>query len=228
MSSSHPILTAAVFAAGASHSLALKADGTGLGWGYNLSGQINIPPAITDLNLPVASSGNVNTNALGSYQVNYFVTNSYGIVATASRTVLVIDSPTITSPSATLIASNAINGLRTVRFSATVNPNGSPTMVSIGYGLTASYGGLSATNILPGTFASQLTTIDVPLSPGFTWHWRVIATNGADTIPGSAVSPDLVFLVPAEDTLKWDRGAATNLNSTPSMPIICRPVPGSR
>jgi hypothetical protein len=139
----------------------------------------------------------VNTNTPGSYRVNYFVTNSYGIVATTSRTVLVIDSPTISNPSASVVATNAANVLRTVRFSASVNPNGSPTVVSIDYGLTAGYGAVSSTNILPGLFTPQITTFDVPLSPGFTFHWRVAATNGMDSIPGSAVSPDQLFVVPS-------------------------------
>jgi alpha-tubulin suppressor-like RCC1 family protein len=184
-------------AAGFGHSLALEADGTVLGWGANTTGQINIPAGLDIPNLSVASTDNVNTNVPGSYQVNYFVTNTYGIVATASRSVLVIDSPTITSPSASLLATNAADALRTVRFTATVNPNGSPTIVSIPYGLTAGYGAVSSTNILPGVFAPQTTSIDVPLSPGFTFHWRVAATNGVDTIPGSAFSTDQIFSVPA-------------------------------
>jgi hypothetical protein len=63
--------------------------------------------------------------------------------------------------------------------------------------LTAGYGAVSSTNILPGVFTPQTTTIDVPLSPGFTFHWRVVATNGMDSIPGSAFSPDQLFVVPA-------------------------------
>jgi hypothetical protein len=111
--------------------------------------------------------------------------------------VLVIDSPTISNPSASLLATNAADALRIVRFTASVNPNGSPTIVSIPYGLTAGYGAVSSTNILPGLFTPQTTTIDVPLSPGFTFHWRVAATNGMGSIPGSAFSADQVFALPS-------------------------------
>jgi hypothetical protein len=184
-------------AAGFGHNLALRADATVSAWGFNSLGQLIVPAGLDIVNMPVASSDNVNTNALGSYQVNYFVTNKYGVVATTSRNVLVIDSPTIANPSASLLATNAADALRIVRFTASVNPNGSPTMVSIAYGLTAGYGAVSSTNILPGLFTPQTTAIDVPLSPGFNFHWRVAATNGIDSIPGSAFSPDQLFAIPA-------------------------------
>jgi alpha-tubulin suppressor-like RCC1 family protein len=179
------------------HSLALRADGTVIGWGSDSSGQINIPSGLDIVNLPVASSDNVNTNAPGGYQVNYFVTNTYG-VTTASRSVMVIDSPTITnvSASALQLTTNGANIFRIMRFSASVNPNGSPTIVSIAYGLTAGYGAVSSTNILPGLFTPQTTTIDVPISPVVTFHWSVVATNGMDSIPGSASSLDQISTVP--------------------------------
>jgi alpha-tubulin suppressor-like RCC1 family protein len=183
-------------AGGRSHSLAVKADGTVLGWGYNGYGQISIPGGLDLANLPVTAIGTVNTNVPGNYQVNYFVTNSYGIVATTSRTVIVMDDPLITNPAASLLATNSVNGLRTVRFSAMVNPNGSPAIATFTYGLTAGYG-LGSTNLLPGVFTPQTITLDVPLSPGFTYHWSVLATNGMDSIPGNAFLPDQVFTVPA-------------------------------
>ena len=183
-------------AAGGLASLAMRADGTVIGWGSDSEGAIDIPPGLTTLSLPVASTDNVNTNTPGSYQENYFVTNAYGIVATTSRNVLVIDSPSISNLSAALVGTNAADGRRITRFSAAVNPNGSATIVSIAYGLTAGYGAVSGTNILPGLFTPQATTIDVPLSPGFTFHWEVAATNGLDSIPGSAFSPDQLVAVP--------------------------------
>jgi len=111
--------------------------------------------------------------------------------------VLVIDSPTISNPSAAVVATNAVDFRRIVRFSSLVNPNGSATSVSIDYGSSAGYGAISSTNILPGLFTPQTTTFDVPLSPGFTFHWSVAATNGMDSYPGSAFSPDQVIAVPA-------------------------------
>ncbi|HWD92130.1 MAG TPA: LamG-like jellyroll fold domain-containing protein [Verrucomicrobiae bacterium] len=188
-------------AAGEQNVLALNADGTVVGWGDNLYGKINIPSGLDIVNVPILSDSNVNTSKPGSYQVLYYATNADGIVTTidasVTRTVLVIDSPTISNPSASVVGTNAVNGLRTVRFSASINPNGSPTMVSIDYGLTAGYGAVSSTNILPGLFTPQTTTFDVPLSADFAFHWSVFATNGMDSIPGSVFTPDQLFVVPA-------------------------------
>lgn len=148
-------------AAGYAHVLALKGDGTVVGWGDNTYGQANVPANLDSLNLAVGSTNNVNTNVLGSYQIDYFVTNALGTVATASRTVLVMDSPTVVGGlSATVVGTNSINGLRTVRFTATIYPNGSPTFVSIDSGLTSGYGNLSDTNLLPISFGPQFTAID--------------------------------------------------------------------
>ena len=64
---------------------------------------------------------------------------------------------------------------------------------------------LSSTHIFAGLLTPQTTTFDVPLSPGFTFHWRVVATNGMKSIPGSAFSPDQLFAVPAAFPLFWRR-----------------------
>ena len=87
-------------AAGFYHSLALQGDGSIVGWGGNGSGQTNIPSGLNTLNLPIAVSGTVDTNAPGTYLLTYSVTN-----ATATRTVVVADT---LPPTLTLLGDNPI------------------------------------------------------------------------------------------------------------------------
>ena len=49
-------------AAGSSHSLALRADGTVAAWGYNGSGQTNVPPGLT--NVVAIAGGDIHSLAL--------------------------------------------------------------------------------------------------------------------------------------------------------------------
>jgi len=44
---------------------------------------------------------------------------------------------------------------------------------------------------------APFSLFDVPLSPGFTWHWRVVATNGAGIFPGTTFSPDQILATPS-------------------------------
>ena len=191
--------SAIAIAAGFYHALDIRTDGLVVGWGNNTSGQIHFPTGLDVINLPVGSNDNVNVNVPGNYVENYFVTNGYGVVATASRNVTVIDSPTITDLTATVVGTNAANGLRTVRFSASINANGSATIATVVYGLTSSYGNYSTLFYInsPAPFTPYTVPFDALLSPGLTFHWAVVATNGYDSLPGTNFSPDQVFTVPA-------------------------------
>ncbi len=92
-------------ASGYSHSLALKSDGTLVAWGRNGEGQANIPAGLNTLAVTV--SGSVNTNAPGTYLLNYTATNSLGS-ATASRTVVVRDTA---PPVLTLLGNNPLTNV---------------------------------------------------------------------------------------------------------------------
>jgi hypothetical protein len=101
----------------------------------------------------------------------------YGVDRTFTTSPL---APTATTlPASDVTATNAtLNG--------TVNPNGAPTTVYFQYGLTPSYGSYSTTN----TLAAANTSISVSnllggLSPGATYHFRLVANNSAGTATGA-------------------------------------------
>ena len=88
-------------AAGYYHSIGMRADGSIITWGAgktNTGSFPNFGQAIVPLGLEAISptlfvSGTVNTNLTGSYPINYTVTNAFGGVGTASRTVFVTTPP---------------------------------------------------------------------------------------------------------------------------------------
>jgi hypothetical protein len=75
---------------------------------------------------------------------------------------------------------------------ATVNPEGDATEYHFEYGTSASYG--SSTTVTPltgGTFEDQAATAAISgLSPRTTYHFRVVATNGASE---TTLGPDQTF-----------------------------------
>ena len=95
-------------AAGYYHSVAMRADGSIIAWGAGTTntgtfpnfGQAIVPLGLNTISPTLFVSGTVNTNLTASYPINYTVTNAFGGVATASRTVFVTTlpaSPTLVS-----------------------------------------------------------------------------------------------------------------------------------
>jgi phosphodiesterase/alkaline phosphatase D-like protein len=73
-----------------------------------------------------------------------------------------------------------------VTITADVTPNGAATAVSIQYGLTTGYGTTVVLDALPaGVAAVEVTTVLTGLLPGTAYHYRVVATNVADTTNGT-------------------------------------------
>ena len=180
-------------AAGEVHNLALKADGTVIAWGYNGDGQTNVPARV-NLNLPVSVSGAVDTNTPGTYSLAYTFTDSYGTVQNTNRTVVVVDRPSVTSLSASLVATNPAVGTRTALLTATVNPNGLPTTAFFQFGATNLY----PINCAPVTWPARFDGTNLvgsldELAPGFTRHWRVVASNSW----GQTISPEQTLAIPA-------------------------------
>ncbi len=101
-------------AAGYYHSLAMRADGSIITWGAGKTntgsfpnfGQAIVPSGLEAISPTLFVSGTVNTNLTGSYPINYTVTNAFGGVATASRTVFVTAPP----PSPVLVSSSVLPG----------------------------------------------------------------------------------------------------------------------
>ena len=136
----------------------------------------------------ILTHSTVTVAQVGTYTVTYRSTDSSGNAATYSRTVVVAESPSISSLTATLAATNGVNGNRTVRLAALVSAGGLDTTVNFQYGLTPAYGGTQSVR-LPAGFTGSNVTSSVDLSAGVTYHWRVVAANGA----GTTSSPDQTF-----------------------------------
>ncbi len=78
-----------------------------------------------------------------------------------------------------------------------VTPNGSSTSASFQYGTTTSYGSQTATqSVGSGSTPQQLTAALSNLQPNTTYHYRLVATNGAGTTDGI----DRAFTTPATPT----------------------------
>jgi hypothetical protein len=80
--------------------VALKTDGSVVGWGENDWGQATAPAGLNSPDLTAAVTGEVNTEAVGTYTLTYTATNILGEVGTATRTVAVVDTtpPVLTCP----------------------------------------------------------------------------------------------------------------------------------
>ena len=77
-------------------------------------------------------------------------------------------------------------GPTTATVSGTVNPNGQATTWYVEYGTSTSYGTKSA-NVSAGSGTANVAVSRAlsGLTPGTTYHYRVVATNGAGTSRGA-------------------------------------------
>jgi uncharacterized delta-60 repeat protein len=94
-------------------------------------------------------------------------------------------APTVTSSTASNVSSI------TATLNGTVNPNGTSTTVTFEYGLTTSYGSSIAATLAPVSGSSELAvsaTLNV-LTPGATYHYRLVGVNGVGTSNGT----DMIF-----------------------------------
>lgn len=89
-------------------------------------------------------------------------------------------SPSVSSQSATAI------GETTAVLRGYVNPRGSATSYSFQYGTTATYGAQTANHSVGGGNATKAVAVKVAgLTPGTTYHFRLLATNANGTTGGS-------------------------------------------
>ena len=100
-------------------------------------------------------------------------------------------------PSAPLIASLFYGSTNVYSSSAwiitRVFPNGSRTTVRIEYGLTTAYGQSLSVGTFDGLSSNDVTSALSGLSPGSTYHYRVVATNNSGTVATS----DRTFTTPS-------------------------------
>ena len=129
-----------------------------------------------------ATITSLSPNTLYHYRV--VATNSVGTTNGADQTFTTLPSgsaPTTTTNSPTGLSSSSatLNG--------TVNPNGLSTTVTFQYGTTTSYGNQVTATQSPvtGTNPVSISASITSLSPGTTYHYRVVATNSAGTTNGN-------------------------------------------
>ncbi|MBN8459854.1 MAG: cadherin-like beta sandwich domain-containing protein [Verrucomicrobia bacterium] len=162
--------------AGVFHSLALCSDGTLAAWGYNDGGQLG-NNSTTQSTVPVL----VNTGALRTGErvmaLDGGTTTSVALVASPLQTAASVAATAITGTGA------ALHG--------TVNANGNPVTVAFEYGLDTTYGS-SVAGSPPSASGSTAIAVDATLAgltPGTTYHYRVVATGSGGTARGA----DLTF-----------------------------------
>ena len=82
-------------------------------------------------------------------------------------------------------------GATSANLNGTVNANGQSTVVTFEYGPTTSYGSTitAVQSPLTGTANTNVSATISGLTPGTTYHFRVVAVNASGTTPGS----DLTF-----------------------------------
>jgi alpha-tubulin suppressor-like RCC1 family protein len=159
--------------AGQYHGMALCSDGVLAAWGYNGSKQLGSTIVGSNSLVPVA----VSTSSLRAGE--RFIRAKSGPVS-SSNFALAASSPlpVATTLEATLIADNAAT------LNARVNANGTSTNLSFEYGLTTVYGTsvaatpATATGINDTAVSRRITG----LTPGTTYHYRVVCNGAAGTI----------------------------------------------
>jgi hypothetical protein len=97
----------------------------------------------------------------------------------------------------------------TATLTGTVNPNGDATTWHFEYGKTTSYGSTTtSTNAGSGTANTGVTATISGLTPGTTYHYRVVATSSGGTTQGA----DGIFNTPAAPVVATS--AASSITST--------------
>jgi len=121
------------------------------------------------------------------YTTEYIQTTGIASWQTRVASFVFTDVPAVT----TLAASSIV--LPTATLNGTINPNSAATTFYFQYGTTTAYG--SSTPVLSagsGAVAVPVYTVIPGLQEGFTYHFRLVATNANGTTNGS----DMEFTIP--------------------------------
>jgi phosphodiesterase/alkaline phosphatase D-like protein len=111
-----------------------------------------------------------------TYHYRIVATSSAGTSRGADRTFTTTPPPTVATGSASNV------GPTSATVAATVNPQGLATTYLFEYGKTTKYGSKTASKSAgSGTSALTVTTTIASLSPGTTYHYRIVATSSAGT-----------------------------------------------
>jgi hypothetical protein len=162
-------------------SIALKADGSVIGWGVERwSYAFTFTPSVRHLKYPVGVSGTLDVDTPGSYLLTYSATNDEGAVASATRTVVVVDT---TAPVVTLLGDNPIEMLADTPF---VDPGATASDTCAG-DLTGSIVVTGVVNTaVPGLYTLTYSATDASDNTGATN--RAVWVKGAPSITGLSAS----------------------------------------
>jgi len=172
-------------AAGASHGLALCADGFLAAWGYNGYGQLGVGDT-TSRTTPAAVTQSALATEQSITSVNCEFVSSLAMVAMPP------------APIATTLAATTVLDTSAI-LRGSVNANGTSTAISFEYGPTTSYGNTVAAT--PATASGTTTTAASAtisgLCSGTTYHFRIATTGAGGTVKGA----DMTFTTSALATL---------------------------
>lgn len=125
--------------------------------------------------------------------------------ATLAGVALAASSPSVVTGAATSV------GKTSAELHGAVNPNGSATTYFFQWGLTTSYGTSGpAKSAGSGTTAKAVEETAGGLSPGTTYHFRLVASNAR----GTTVGADHTFKTTGHPSPAVTTGAATQLSSS--------------
>jgi RHS repeat-associated protein len=117
-----------------------------------------------------------------TYHYRVSATNSYGTTVGLDKTFTPAKPPSAITEAPTYIAAEYAT------LNAKVNPNSSSTKFYFEYGPTASYGykkPIAGLSVGSGTSFVPVNEVIIGLTPGATYHYRVVATNEAGKVTGA-------------------------------------------
>jgi hypothetical protein len=117
--------------------------------------------------------------------VDYIAKTSLGLVAAAFAALVVCGIAAAAAPTA-ITGPVTATASTTATLIGTVNPNGASTTWHFDYGKTTSYGSTTApVNAGSGTVNTGVSQDLTGLTPGTTYHYRLVATSSGGTTSGS-------------------------------------------
>ena len=135
---------------------------------------------------------------------------------------------TATGPTATTAGASGV-GQTTATLNGTVDPEGNRTLYHFDWGTTTAYGHEAVANLALagiGDSAQQESVTLTGLTPGTTYHYRLVATDCGGCQSGTSVGTDMTFVTEAPTTT--GPSLPTTPPTTPSTPPAKTPATGTR
>ncbi|MFZ1155172.1 MAG: plastocyanin/azurin family copper-binding protein [Solirubrobacteraceae bacterium] len=121
-------------------------------------------------------SGKCTFSQAGAY--TYYCT-VHGAAMSGTITVKNPGEPTVTSGTVASVTET------TATLNGTIDPNGKATTYRFNYGTSASYGQQTPEEPIEGSVEKPVLAAISKLAPGTTYHYQLVAKDGAATIPGA-------------------------------------------